>query len=237
MRRRRRASGRVHLPAAALARERNPAMRRACAVLLAFASSATCVAPPTAGRGVTTAAAAPPSAVVALAPLANCSVLKPGRTVCYQGPAATIAAVQAEDPLACKVPEARLVPTCASVGFTAFVGSDPVFKAAGLWREPAQNKTRENMTVCGPLARCTEDCKTYQPPLGACYSPPILWPRDSQWGSSDTFDECNATHLSRSFYASTDGTCATRTDGFDLPLHACVGPFGKPRPWGQFSCT
>lgn len=205
--------------------------RRGRLLLAAVLSSTSCFALPSAGPSISH------GGVVALAPLANCSRLKPGRTSCYQGPAATIAVVQAEDPLACKVPEARLVPTCASAGFTDFVRNDPIFTAAGLWREPAQNKTRENMTVCGPLAKCNPgDCKTYHPPLGACYSPPVLWPCDIQWGSSDTLDTCNATHISRSFYASTDGSCTTRTDGFQLPLHECVGPFGKPRPWGQFSC-
>ena len=40
--------------------------------------------------------------------------------------------------------------------------------------------------------------------------------------------------LRRAFY-DTPGTCGAETDHFDVPLDQCVGPFGKPRPWGEFS--
>jgi hypothetical protein len=93
---------------------------------------------------------------------------------------------------------------------------------------------REAMQVCS--GKCTDDCMTYHPPLNECYSPPKLWPGDVQWGDSDTLDVCNATHLVRSFYPSTNGSCTGDADDFTLPLHTCVGPFGKPRPWGNFSC-
>ena len=92
-----------------------------------------------------------------------------------------------------------------------------------------------NMTVC--KTRCTGDCKTYAPPLNACYNPPTLWPGDEQWGTERVIDTCNATHISRSFFAAMDVECTTRTDGFDLPLGVCLGPFGKPRPWGTFACS
>ena len=106
---------------------------------------------------------------------------------------------------------------------------------------PAKETKQErvqNMTVFGPLHKCNPgDSKSYAPPLGRCYSPPALWENDTQWGSADTFDTCNATHISRSFYATTDGSCGGKaTDGFDLPLHTCLGPFGLPRPWGEFAC-
>ena len=97
----------------------------------------------------------------------------------------------------------------------------------------AANMT-EHMTVC--KSRCSGDCKTYAPPLNACYNPPSLWPGDPQWGTERILDRCNATHVSRSFFAATDINCKTRTDGFDLPLGECFGPFGKPRPWGSFTC-
>lgn len=110
-------------------------------------------------------------------------------------------------------------------------------EALGLWeRETFYNET---MTVCMPATpgeKCEGDCKSYNPPLEACYSPLDLWPGDPQWGGSDTLDSCNGTHLHRSFFASTNGTCTARTDSFSLPLHSCIGPFGKPRPWGTFSC-
>jgi len=93
----------------------------------------------------------------------------------------------------------------------------------------------QNVTVC--KARCSGDCKTYEPPLDACYNPAALWPGDPQWGTDRILDRCNATHISRSFFAATDVNCKTRTDGFELPLGECLGPFGKPRPWGTFSCS
>ena len=54
-------------------------------------------------------------------------------------------------------------------------------------------------------------------------------------------------NLKRSFYKSTDGSCAGRgeetnapqpvdgDDSFIIPLGDCVGPFGPPRPWGKFT--
>ena len=85
--------------------------------------------------------------------------------------------------------------------------------------------------------KCDSDCKAYTLPVSQCYSPPKLFPGDPQWGAFDVLDVCTAAGtLNRSFYASKDGSCSKRTDGFDLPLGECVGPFGKPRPWGKFAC-
>ena len=95
----------------------------------------------------------------------------------------------------------------------------------------------ENMTVCGPDDGCNSDCKTYRLPLSTCFSPPALFPGDPQWGTSDVFDVCTKTHLHRTFYASADGSCTNKTDSFTVPLNECVGPFGKPRPWGSFACS
>lgn len=93
----------------------------------------------------------------------------------------------------------------------------------------------ESMEVCS--GKCKSDCKLYRPPVDACYSPPLLWPADVQWGRFDTLDRCNGTHLDRSFFSSVNGSCTHRTGGFSLPLDTCIGPFGKPRPWGKFSCS
>ena len=94
------------------------------------------------------------------------------------------------------------------------------------------------MTLCGPAAPpCSTDCKTYEIPLSKCFSPPVLFPGDRQWGRYDVFDVCHGHYLNRSFFSSTNGSCFNRTDGFVLPLHECVGPFGNPRPDGFFSCT
>ena len=96
----------------------------------------------------------------------------------------------------------------------------------------------ENMTVCGPLLpTCSGDCKTYSVPLDHCFAPPKLFPGDPQWGNENILDHCNATHLSRSFFAEDDTACSRRTDGFVVPVNECIGPFGVPRPWGIFTCS
>jgi len=80
----------------------------------------------------------------------------------------------------------------------------------------------------------TINCKQYHMPVDACYNPTQLFPEDPQWGSSDLKDVVNGTHLRRSFFATGNGTCGQRTDGFELPLGVAIGPFGAPRPWGRF---
>ena len=96
----------------------------------------------------------------------------------------------------------------------------------------------ENMTLCGAAGQpCSSDCKTYRVPLAQCFSPALRYPGDEQWGPFDVIDICQGSFLNRSFFATTDGSCRNRTDGFVVPLNECVGPFGKPRPFGKFSCT
>ena len=92
-----------------------------------------------------------------------------------------------------------------------------------------------NMTTCADVG-CSSDCKTYVLPLSECYSPALLFPGDRQWGSADVLDTAvNHTHLHRLFFNSSDGSCSAQTGDFLLPLATCVGPFGKPRPWGAFT--
>ena len=59
-----------------------------------------------------------------------------------------------------------------------------------------------------------------------------------RWGEFDVIDACDIATgmLSRTFYNSTNGTCIDRTGHVSIPLNECVGPFGKPRPWGTFEC-
>ena len=93
--------------------------------------------------------------------------------------------------------------------------------------------SHENMTLCHD--RCESGCKTYAVPLSKCFSPPRLWPDDPQWGSHDVRDDCiNSTYFRRTFFKTSDGSCGNKSSGFELPIGACVGPFGKPRPWGVF---
>jgi hypothetical protein len=83
---------------------------------------------------------------------------------------------------------------------------------------------------------CGVDEKVYDlPALGTCYSPPILFPGDGQWGAFDVRDAMDGAKLRRAFFNTTDGTCGAETDHFEVPLDACVGPFGPPRPWGRFA--
>mmetsp|Transcript_23201 Transcript_23201/g.72597 ORF Transcript_23201/g.72597 Transcript_23201/m.72597 type:complete len:292 (-) Transcript_23201:14-889(-) len=79
---------------------------------------------------------------------------------------------------------------------------------------------------------CESDPKVYTTPLGACYSPPTLFPGDDQWGSFDARDELAAGAVRRAFFDTADGSCGAETDSVRVPLDSCVGPFGKPRPWG-----
>jgi len=107
------------------------------------------------------------------------------------------------------------------------------------------------------------DCKQYTTPLNKCYNPQSLYPNDVSWGDVDILDELLLDHhLKRTFYKSKDGTCDGRVekisqvllsgiiepnnkdnnnnidgkgDSYILPLNECVGPFGKPRPFGKFS--
>ena len=79
------------------------------------------------------------------------------------------------------------------------------------------------------------DCQSYQTPLSVCYSGQSLFPNDPSWGDVDFVDEIVDGMLERSLFRTNDGTCTDETDNFDLPLDECVGPFGKPRPWGKFS--
>lgn len=68
-------------------------------------------------------------------------------------------------------------------------------------------------------------------------------PQLGDWGRGDGASAARNEHavansgLKREFFGTTNGTCAGEpTDSFDLPLGVCVGPFGKPRPWGVFTC-
>ena len=91
-----------------------------------------------------------------------------------------------------------------------------------------------NMTVCA--IKCISNCRTYTTPIG-CYSPRVMFPGDPQWGTSDIYDEyINSTIFKRYFYSSENSSCFHETDSYLLPFHECVGPFGKPRPWGEFLC-
>jgi hypothetical protein len=117
----------------------------------AAAVVASTVVAPTAAAPAAPAAAA----VVALAPLANCTKKL---HLCYQGSPAAVDLIRLGDPLACKPPSARLVSTCAAVGFGHYLSQDPIVKAVGLWTKkgPAGPST-ETMTVC--TGKCTGDCK------------------------------------------------------------------------------
>ena len=55
-------------------------------------------------------------------------------------------------------------------------------------------------------------------------------------GAGDVLDECRGGVLHRYLFDSRNGPCRLRSSDFEVPLETCVGPFGKPRPTGYFSC-
>jgi hypothetical protein len=116
-----------------------------------------------------------------------------------------------------------------------------------------------NMTICN--GKCFGDCREYILPTNKCYNPQAMFPEDPSWGQYDVTDEIILgsttttttttttsidhpndpvpTSLRRTIYPSTNGTCVSDGDHhpanvFTIPLNECVGPFGKPRPWGIF---
>ena len=63
---------------------------------------------------------------------------------------------------------------------------------------------------------------------------------DPSWSEFDITDEIgddDTSSFRRKIFETTNGTCgSTDFDSFILPVDgACVGPFGLPRPWGNFS--
>mmetsp|Transcript_26447 Transcript_26447/g.57957 ORF Transcript_26447/g.57957 Transcript_26447/m.57957 type:complete len:167 (+) Transcript_26447:91-591(+) len=97
-----------------------------------------------------------------------------------------------------------------------------------------------NMTLFAD--KCAgENSKTYITPTNKCYSSTLLFPNDPSRSGKDVYDTTivdpqtpKQTMLIRTFYDTEDGTCRGAGDVFRIPLNECVGPFGKPRPWGIF---
>eukprot|EP00537_Pseudo-nitzschia_pungens_P004614 CAMPEP_0172372688 /NCGR_PEP_ID=MMETSP1060-20121228/48746_1 /TAXON_ID=37318 /ORGANISM="Pseudo-nitzschia pungens, Strain cf. cingulata" /LENGTH=112 /DNA_ID=CAMNT_0013098785 /DNA_START=134 /DNA_END=472 /DNA_ORIENTATION=- len=81
-----------------------------------------------------------------------------------------------------------------------------------------------------------ENNKTYLTPIDECYSSNFLFPNDPSWSGKDVLDTIDVqTHmLLRTIYDTEDATCGGDGDEFAVPLNECVGPFGRPRPWGIF---
>ena len=109
-----------------------------------------------------------------------------------------------------------------------------------------------------------KDCQTYLTPIRTCYSSSKLFPEDPSWSGYDIFDAIVPTStntrrrstsstvvstqtnntaagtsllLVRTIYQTTNGTCVPSSQDvvFRLELQQCVGPFGRPRPWGIFA--
>lgn len=97
-----------------------------------------------------------------------------------------------------------------------------------------------NSTLCHGY--CTGECRSYTTPLNStCYNGQSLFPGDPSWGNVDVMDaivdgEDGRAVLERNFFdASNTSACLGPSDLYTLPLNECVGPFGRPRPWGTFS--
>lgn len=118
-------------------------------------------------------------------------------------------------------------------------------------------------TLCAD--RCESDCVVYKTPWMTCYNGQHLFPSDPSWSEWDILDiplvstvmttpssissgkkddDINASPLvlvasfRRFFFSTQNASCInTPTDIYTLPLNACLGPFGAPRPWGNFTTT
>ena len=88
-------------------------------------------------------------------------------------------------------------------------------------------------TVCAD--KCSGDCFTYTIKLGECIIPGEEWPGDEQWGTQPFMDtQVSAVAFNRTFYTDGSNECQEVDFVQKLPTHECIGPFGSPRPWGNF---
>mmetsp|Transcript_16185 Transcript_16185/g.33395 ORF Transcript_16185/g.33395 Transcript_16185/m.33395 type:complete len:175 (-) Transcript_16185:81-605(-) len=76
--------------------------------------------------------------------------------------------------------------------------------------------------------------KSYVTPINTCYSSSKLFPNDPSWSGKDVRDDIICQTLVRTIFDTENSTCLGAGDNFEIPLNECVGPFGKPRPWGTF---
>jgi hypothetical protein len=98
----------------------------------------------------------------------------------------------------------------------------------------ALGNTTIRTSLC--ISFCVGDCKGCQSPAKTRNNGQNMFPGDSSFGAFDLMDEWSGgDSFTRTFHLSRDGSCQKPTDQFTLPFGACVGPFGKPRPWGNFS--
>lgn len=95
--------------------------------------------------------------------------------------------------------------------------------------------TSLNTFLC--VDNCQQDCQSYRTPFHRCYNPQVLFPLDPSWADFDMFDMVlSEVEFMRSFFGTNNGSCSgDPTDTFRLQINECIGPFGKPRPWGNFS--
>ncbi|KAL7538327.1 hypothetical protein ACHAXR_009308 [Thalassiosira sp. AJA248-18] len=128
--------------------------------------------------------------------------------------------------------------------------------AAAVDPQGQQQQATQIHTLMCTTESCTDSdentpgCKQYTTPLNTCYNAKNLFPNDDSWSDLDIYDEMVMRNLKRTFYQSKDGSCVgsgdegsdnavpepvDSGDSFVLPLDACVGPFGPPRPWGKFT--
>ena len=96
------------------------------------------------------------------------------------------------------------------------------------------NTPQLNMTLC--VDKCAgENCKSYIIPISTCYGSSELFPNDPSWSGKDVRDDVICQTLVRTIFDTENSTCLGIGDTFEIPMNECVGPFGKPRPWGSFA--
>ena len=71
--------------------------------------------------------------------------------------------------------------------------------------------------------------------IGECTSPSDEWPGDEQWGTTSFIDSYKSPlKMERAFYKDGDDQCSGDVDYVqEMPMKQCIGPWGKPRPWGS----
>eukprot|EP00039_Didymoeca_costata_P012568 m.181673 g.181673 ORF g.181673 m.181673 type:complete len:118 (-) comp15515_c0_seq15:119-472(-) len=106
--------------------------------------------------------------------------------------------------------------------------------------ETTKGYSTVNTTTCmnNTDGHCHDNCKVYTAPNNICYNPKRLFHNDSQWGDYDIIDKCELLGkvIKRCFYTSKNDSCVDESDCYTLQADICVGPFGKPRPWGTLTC-
>ena len=117
-----------------------------------------------------------------------------------------------------------------------FITDISIMNYTYIFNQPIKTKVKESIVVMNTCAKsCKEDCVYYNTPLGQCNNATQLFPNDPQWSEFDWYDTFRLGNIIRTFYKSTNGSCVSPTETFEIPLNINVGPIGLPRSCGKFT--